>query len=103
MEACCDYRDHGGIPCACTEHPQDNLHPFGWRPTRPPHLAVDADGFVWQVNDDGMSMARTNPDNVPTPKPVTFYAPVVCPGCGTNIPPGVAACRDCQTQAGPWE
>lgn len=39
-------------------------------------IAVDADGYVWRINEDGShSMARTNPDNSPTPKPLTVYAP----------------------------
>lgn len=39
-------------------------------------LAVDADGYVWRINDDGShSMARTNPDNSPTPEPLTVYVP----------------------------
>ncbi len=37
-------------------------------------LAVDADGCVWWVHADGShSMVRTNPDNNPTPLPLTFY------------------------------
>lgn len=39
-------------------------------------LAVDADGFVWYVLDNGMfSMARINPDNSPIPHPVTYFDP----------------------------
>lgn len=30
---CCDYRDHGSNGCACPEHPQSELHPFGFCPT----------------------------------------------------------------------
>lgn len=30
--ACCDQRDHAEEPCACTEHPQSYLHPYGTRP-----------------------------------------------------------------------
>ena len=42
----------------------------------PPRLAVDANGFVWRVYDDGAwSMAPVNPDNSPVPEPVTFYEP----------------------------
>lgn len=40
-------------------------------------LAVDADGYVWRINEDGShSMARTNPDNSTTPLPLTYYVPV---------------------------
>lgn len=30
--ACCDYRDHSPGPCACPEHEEDALHPFGGKP-----------------------------------------------------------------------
>lgn len=41
-------------------------------------LAVDADGCVWRINDGGsLSMARTNPDNSPTPEPLTVYVPAL--------------------------
>lgn len=26
---CCDYRDHSPGPCACPEHDQTAMHPFG--------------------------------------------------------------------------
>lgn len=56
--------------------------------TKPSRLAVDAEGYVWRVYDDGMwSMARINPGNQMTPRPVTFYVPATectdedCIGC----------------------
>lgn len=40
-------------------------------------LAVDADGYVWRINDNGShSMARTNPGNSPTPQPLSIHVPV---------------------------
>lgn len=37
-------------------------------------LAVDADGFVWWVDEnDNWSMVRINPDANPIPHPVTYY------------------------------
>jgi len=44
---------------------------------QPPRLAVDAQGYVWQVYDeDTWSMAPSNPDNEPIPQPVAFYVPL---------------------------
>lgn len=28
-EPCCTHRDHGRGGCACPEHPQSAMHPFG--------------------------------------------------------------------------
>ena len=42
----------------------------------PPKIAVDGKGFYWRcVSDEMWSMCPTNPDNSPTPEPITYYVP----------------------------
>lgn len=69
-------------PCGCeplTAHtcPRWHRDSDGWCIDERPHLAVDANGYVWHVYGEHWSMARTNPDNSPVPQPVTYYVPVV--------------------------
>lgn len=56
-------------------------------PELPPRLAIDADGYVWRVYNDGRwSMARINPDNSPIPQPVTYYEPAPpLPWCNASF------------------
>lgn len=79
-----NLRAHTGLP-PVTEafHCTGSAHLAGmeFHCTSPVHqqarrLAVDAAGYGWWWNDDGSwSMIRTNPDNSPIPRPVTFYVP----------------------------
>lgn len=41
-EPCCDYRDHAGDQCPCSEHPATELHPFGYFTLYDPSLDNEA-------------------------------------------------------------
>lgn len=71
--------------------------------SKPPMLAVDANGYVWRVYPEYWSMCPVNPDNEPVPEPVTFYAPIehgwARTGADAKVAPPDAApketCPDC--------
>jgi hypothetical protein len=57
-QPCCDCRDHGSLGCACPEHMQSELHPFGWNADDEPALFYGPDEPI----EDDEEAPEINPD-----------------------------------------